>query len=225
MTITALRRLLTAGALALAATSAAAAAEPQGMQSRLDDLAHQWAHVTYEVGDEDMQETGMQALADKAAAVVADYPDRAEPLIWNAVIASSEAKYAGMFGALDYAKQSRDLLEKAGRLDYRAMNGAIPTSLGALYYLVPGFPLGFGDNDKARQYLEQGVKMSPDGLDSNYFYGDFLADQGDYDGAATVLKHALAAPADTARPVWDAGRRAEIRDLLSTVNAKLASSE
>ena len=38
-----------------------------------------------------------------------------------------------------------------------ALDAGAPTSLGVLYYRVPGFPFGFGDNDKARQLLAQAV--------------------------------------------------------------------
>ncbi|SMF60169.1 Tetratricopeptide repeat-containing protein [Tistlia consotensis] len=218
------RPILAAFAFALALNGASAlAAGPAPMEAALARIAHDWAQVTFTMTDEDAQNTRLKALADQAAQVVASYPDRAEPLIWEAVILSGEAKTAGTFSALGYAKQSRDLLEKAERLDYRALDGAVPTSLGALYYLVPGFPLGFGDNDKARQYLEQAVEMSPTGLDANYFYGDFLYQEGEYKQATVVLKRALTAPVNAQRPVWDTGRRAQIRDLLSKVDAKLAA--
>ena len=95
---------------------------------------------------------------------------------------------------------------------------------GSLYYLVPGFPLGFGDNDKARRYLEQAVAISPDGMDANFFYGDFLFRQGEYDKAKDVLAHALAIPANEDRPIWDAGRRGEIKAMLDKIDQKLASS-
>ncbi|MFZ0693039.1 MAG: tetratricopeptide repeat protein, partial [Alphaproteobacteria bacterium] len=122
------------------------------------------------------------------------------------------------------AMAARTMFEQAGKIDRKVLDGAVPTSLGSLYYLVPGFPLGFGDDDKARSYLEQGVAMSPDGLDSNFFYGDFLFGQGEYEKAERVLNHALLAPAHPDRPVWDAGRRTEIRALLSKIREKLASA-
>jgi tetratricopeptide (TPR) repeat protein len=204
--------------------TAALASERAGMAAELGRIEQQWAHITYQIRNSDDQERQMQALAAAAAGVVDRYPGRAEPLIWEGVVVSSQAKYAGAFSALALAKQARELFEKAGRLDYRALDGSVPTSLGALYYMVPGFPLGFGDDDKARQYLQQGVQISPNGLDSNFFYGDFLYRQGEYGKALIVLKHALNAPHDPARPVWDAGRRAEIRALLAKVDKNLASS-
>jgi len=172
----------------------------------------------------DQQEKEMRGLADKVAMIVERYPNRAEPLIWQGAIIGSEAKYAGPFRALGLARRARELFEQAARRDYWALNGAVATSLGALFYMVPGFPLGFGDNDQARRYLEQAVEINPLGLDANFFYGDFLFREGEYAKVETALKRALDAPPDRERPVWDAGRRQEIRTLLAKVDEQLVSA-
>jgi tetratricopeptide (TPR) repeat protein len=202
----------------------AGAMEQTSMAAEISHIEHEWARIVFQVSNSDEQDREMRALCDAAARVVARYPGRAEPLVWDGIVTSSEAQYAGTFSALGYAKDARALFEKAGRIDYRAVNGAVPTSLGALYYLVPGFPFGFGDDSVARQYLEQGVQISPNGLDANFFYGDFLFRQGEYSKAAAALRHALAAPHDPERPIWDAGRRGQIRTLLAKVEQKLASN-
>lgn len=212
----------------LAATFASIAstnamADTVAMNAALHSVELEWARITYQMKSSDDQLKELAKLNDEVAKIVSQYPDRAEPLIWEGVILSSEAKYAGPFDALGFAKKARTMFEDAGQLDFRALDGAVPTSLGALYYKVPGFPIGFGNNSKARQLLEQGVEISPDGLDSNYFYGDFLYGQGEYPKAGRVLKHALATPEDPERPVWDAGRRAEIGALLKKIDEKTAS--
>jgi len=214
--------------LGLAVLFAAGAAHgwadgPSPMAVELHRIDNEWARISYQLTNADEQEKQMRALAAQALALAGQYPDRAEPLIWEGIIISSEAKYAGGLSAIGLAKDARDLFEKAGRIDYRAVDGAVPTSLGALYYKVPGFPLGFGDNSKARKYLEEGLKISPDGLDANYFCADFLFGEGEYAKAASVLKHALSVPHDAQRPIWDVGRRAEIQALLTQVEAKLVS--
>jgi Tfp pilus assembly protein PilF len=97
------------------------------------------------------------------------------------------------------------------------------TSLGALYYQVPGWPIGFGSKDKAREELMAELRANPRGIDSNYFWGDFLYNQGQYAEAAKTLRTALAAPPRPGREVADAGRRGEVQKLLAAVNGKLGS--
>ena len=86
---------------------------------------------------------------------------------------------------------------------------------------MPGFPIGFGDKAKARAYLLKGLAQNPTGVDSNFFYGDFLWHQGDYAGAERALSKVEAAPARPGRQVADEGRKAEARALLVKVRSKL----
>jgi hypothetical protein len=61
--------------------------------------------------------------------------------------------------------------------------------------------------------------MNPDGIDPNFFMGEFLLEDGDVEHAAGYLRKALSAPDRKDRPVADAGRRQEIRALLERVPA------
>lgn len=99
----------------------------------------------------------------------------------------------------------------------KAEDGGAAMSLGVLYYKVPGSPIGFGDKAKARKLLKEALAVDPNGLDANYFYGDFLYDQGNNAGAKSYLLKALRAPHDPSRPVWDAGRRREVQALIATI--------
>lgn len=228
-----LARLLLIGAITLTGTVSGAAFEVAGnedaasgeaaMRAALVLIEREWSRINFALPDHPAQVNAIAALVAEAGRVAARYPGHAEPLIWQALALSSQAGINGGLGAISLARQARALFEQAGRLDYRALDGAIPISLGSLYYKVPGFPLGFGDDDKARHYLGEGLSISPDGMDANYFYGDFLVQQGEYRKAAQVLTHALAAPAVSDRPVWDAGRRGEIRALLGKTQQKLAA--
>ena len=199
------------------------AAETDALDQQIAALQHAWAHIKYQITDEDRQEAEMHALAGRAAALVQKYPGRAEPLIWDAIITSTEAGMSGGLGALSKAKAARAMLLKAEKIDPTALNGSVYTSLGSLYYQVPGFPLGFGSKKKARRYLEKALAINPDGIDPNYFYGDFLYRRHDYAEAARALTHALEAPARPNRPLADQGRRQEIRALLTKVQAHLHS--
>lgn len=78
--------------------------------------------------------------------------------------------------------------------------------------------MGFGDDEKAEKLLKQALAINPTGIDPNFFYGDFLLDQGDKAQAKVYLDKALAALAAPARPgreVADEGRRMEIRERLA----------
>jgi tetratricopeptide (TPR) repeat protein len=218
------RSLSTALTLILLQAGSALASDNPAMDQELVRLEHEWARIVYQVADSGDKSDQIEALAVEAKAVVQRYPGRAEPLIWDGIITSEEAAQAGMFSALGYAEDARDLFLAAQRIDPNALKGAIPMSLGTLYYRVPGSPIGFGDNDKARAYLEQALSMDPDGLDANYFYGDFLMEQDEYAKARQVLSHGLEAPFSPDRPVWDAGRRTEIRKLLAKADKELASN-
>ena len=202
-------------------SSAQASEAVSPMDQDIQPLREEWAHIKYEISDKDEQKKQMAALITKAAAVTKKYPDHAEPYIWQAIITSTQAGMAGGLGALGFAKDSKKLLEQAEAINPQALDGAIYTSLGALYYQVPGWPIGFGDDGKARTYLERARTMNPDAIDPNYFYGEFLIDQGEYAKAITVLEHALVAPDRPNRPIADKGRRAEIRQSIATAKKKL----
>jgi tetratricopeptide (TPR) repeat protein len=207
--------------LSLLLTSSALASDDPTMDAKVGELQAAWAHAKYEVKGEDAQLQALQALAGQAHNVTASYPGKAEPLIWEAIILSTEAGVKGGMGALSLVKDAKAKLEEAEKINPNALDGSVNTSLGSLYYQVPGWPVGFGSDKKAKAYLEKAVAMNPDGIDPNYFYGDFLFRQGDYAKAKDVLSHALAAAPRPGREIADSGRREEINTLLTQVVAKL----
>ncbi|MCB2060377.1 MAG: hypothetical protein KDE21_07710 [Novosphingobium sp.] len=174
-----------------------------------------WAHIAYEMKGSSHQTVALDKLEKQAAALVARYPNKAEPLLWQGIVVSEQANRANFFHKLGLAKEARNILAKAYSIDPHAANGGAAMSLAVLYYKVPGSPIGFGDKDKARRLLKEALALDPNGLDTNYFYGDFLLDQGDKAAARSYLLKALKAPHDPDRPVWDAGRRREVRALLA----------
>ena len=182
-------------------------------------LQREWEEVKYRRPQAE-QEKAYQALAERANAVRAKYADRAEPEIWYGIIVASHAGAKGGLGALSLAKDAKAALEHALELDPKALSGSAYTSLGSLYYQVPGWPIGFGNDAKARELLEKALALNPDGIDPNYFLGDFLYRQRDYDGARKALERAMKAPARPDRPLADEGRRAEIKELLAKIAAR-----
>lgn len=204
--------LLSCAALALAPLARA------GVDDDVRALQREWEVIKYRKPSAE-QEKAYQALAETATALRAKHAGRAEPEIWYGIIVASYAGAKGGFGALSLAKDAKQALERALSIDPKALSGSAYTSLGSLYYQVPGWPIGFGDDDKARELLDKALALNPEGIDPNYFLGDYLYRQRDFDGARKALERALKAPARPDRPLADAGRRAEIRELLAKLPA------
>ena len=139
----------------------------------LSTLQAQWAQVKYQT-PKDQQEAGYAALLTQAEALRQAHQQEAPYLIWEGIIRSTYAGAKGGLGALGEVKKAKVLFEQALALEPSAMAGSAYTSLGSLYYQVPGWPIGFGDDDKAAELLQKGLQFNPDGIDSNYFYGDYL---------------------------------------------------
>lgn len=181
------------------------------LETDLAAIQQRWAEIQYQVAEGD-KEKAFEALAEKAEALTASYPDRAEALIWQAIVLSTWAGEKGGLGALGLVKEARQHLEKAIEIDDRALDGSAYTSLGSLYYQVPGWPIGFGDDDKARRYLQKALAINPDGIDPNFFFADYLIEQGEEQRARQYLERALSAPDRPGRELADEGRRQEIRE-------------
>ncbi|MBL8257655.1 MAG: hypothetical protein JNJ62_13720 [Pseudoxanthomonas mexicana] len=180
-----------------------------------------WAQINYQV-PKNQREAAFEDLARQAEKTRQAHAREADALIWEGIVLSSLAGEKGGVGALGLVKRARADFEAAIKISPNALDGAAYTSLGALFYQVPGWPLGFGDDDTARTLLQKGLAVDPNGIDANYFYADFLRDQKDWAGARAAYQKALAAPARPGREVADTGRRHEAEARLKEVSAHLA---
>lgn len=209
-----MKRALFALTLTVAPLAAASVAHADACDDRTRSLQQSWDHVNFEVA-QTVRAAEMARLNAQADAVVAQCPNRAEPLVWSAIITASEAGLRGGLGALGLVREARTQLEQAERINPRALNGSIYVSLGSLYAQVPGAPIGFGNRRRAREYLQRGLAMAPNDIDANFFMGDLLVRERDWTGAARYLQKAIDAPARPGRVAADRGRKAEARALLA----------
>jgi tetratricopeptide (TPR) repeat protein len=198
-----------------------ALAQDAPFTAELADIQQGWDQANYQAANSEEKERQLAALSARSEALARKYPRRAEPLVWEGIVLSSYAGAKGGLDALSLAKKSRDCLLEATRIDPAALKGSAFTSLGALYYKVPGWPIGFGDHDKANDFLRKAIELNPDGIDPNYFIGELLYEEGEYSRSMQHLQKALAASPRPDRPVADAGRRAEINTLVAKVRMKL----
>ena len=173
------------------------------------DLQARWAETNYELEDV-AQLKAFDQLQSDADQFTAEHPEDVEGWIWSGIIKSTYAGAKGGLGALGLAKAARKDLETALDIDDRAMNGSAYTSLGTLYFKVPGWPLGFGSDKKAEHMLRTGLEINPDGIDSNYFFAEFLRDQHKPTEAGTFYRKAKQAEPRPGRPLADQGLQKEI---------------
>ncbi len=188
-----------------------------------DDLVRplqaRWAEIKYQVPEKE-QAAQFHALAAEAHRLSEAHPNSAALLIWEGIIVSSEAGARGGLGALSLAKQARALLEESLKLDETAMNGSAYTSLATLYAKVPRRPIGFGNREHAEELFRKSLQINPDGIDPNFFYGEYLVDRGRSAEGRAYLEKALMAPPRPGRELADAGRRGEAEALLKRIADK-----
>jgi tetratricopeptide (TPR) repeat protein len=212
-------RILVAALLAVT-LAGPACADDASFNAELLAIQQAWAKVNYETPAGDARTQAFEALEKRAEKFTQQNPARAEALIWEGIVESSYAGAKGGLGALSLCKEARGNLEAALKINPKALDGSAYTSLGTLYYKVPGFPLGFGDHDKAGKLLTKALELNPNGIDPNYFYAEYLFGQDRYREALQYLEKAARAPARPGRETADKGRRAEIATLKARVEAK-----
>lgn len=208
--------------LAFAALATSRPASAGDLSPPVAAVRDRWAVVNYDL-PKPQREAAFEALSRQAAAARTAQPKDAGALIWEGIVLSSYAGERGGLGALKLAKAAKADFEQAIRLAPGALDGSAYVSLAVLYHQVPGWPLGFGDDDKAQDLFNHGLQASPDGIDANYFYGQYLLDKGDWKRAATALQKAIDAPARPGRERADQGRRREAAALLARARDKLAA--
>ena len=203
--------------LFLATAALPASSDPVGDQVRKIQLG--WERATYQVPLHD-QSRLLEDLADEARQASKTHAGKAEVLVWEGIVLSSLAGAKGGLGALGIAKRARARLEEALRIDDQALEGSAYNSLGVLYYKVPGWPLGFGDKNKATELLQKALSINPRGIDPNFFYAEYLVETKQPEEAIPYLERALQAPPRAGRQLADQGRREEAKALLARVRPR-----
>jgi len=179
------------------------------------EIQSEWARLYYldEFLNNNYRE--LQALARQANRVAHDNPDSAEALVWDAIVLSTLAEKKGGLGALSLVKEAKLKLEQAEAIDAEVLGGSVYASLGSLYSKVPGWPIGFGSDKKAERYFKKALAINPQGLDINYFFAEYLAENGNDQLALEYIERALRAPLMEGRPLADQGRRQQAIKLRS----------
>ena len=165
-------------ALTILASVPGVAAEPS-VHQLVQSLHDEWSDIFYRLPVDEQAEK-YESLLPRIHNLVEHHPKEAEPLVMEAFVLCTYAATEFSLGSLRKVERARELLVKSIALNPMTMDGSAYVTLGNLYYRVPGWPISYGDDDQARQYLETALKLFPEALDTNYFYGDFLMGQGEF---------------------------------------------
>lgn len=179
-------------------------------------IQEEWADIKYRQPAKQQPDL-YRALAEKTRKLAEANPYSAEVLIWEGIVVSSEAGARGGLGALSLAKEARRLLEESLKLNEGALSGSAYTSLATLYAKAPGWPIAFGDDERAEQLFRKSLSINPTGIDPNFFYGEYLIDDGRVAEGRRHLETALKAPPRPGRELADQGRRREAQALLEKI--------
>jgi tetratricopeptide (TPR) repeat protein len=166
------------------------------LKDSLQSIESEWASIYYSTPKQ-KRGPGYCRLLDRTINLSRQHPKNAEPLIWEAIVKATNADHQDAVSALKAIHEARDLLLKAIEINPQAMNGSAYVTLGTLYYMAPKWPVGFGDEAIAQKMLQTALKINPNGIDSNYFYGDFLLSNNRLNEAEKYFQRAIAVPART----------------------------
>ena len=191
----------------------------EDITATISSLQSRWAIANYELKGDKQLKAFEQLIADVETATD-EQANEAGIWVWSGIIKSTFAGVKGGLGALKYAKAAKADLDQAISIDGNVLQGSAYTSLGTLYYQVPGWPIGFGDDDKAKELLKKAIAINPDGIDSNYFYAQYLLGEKYYNKAEQHLLTAQNATPRLQRPLADKGRQTEIAVLLAEARKK-----
>jgi tetratricopeptide (TPR) repeat protein len=194
------------------------ATEPD-VSAAIRRLQDEWAVIFYTL-PENQHAARFKELLTRVHAVSEKNPSHADPLILEGIVLCTYAGAEIGLGALTKVERARTLFEKAIAIDPKAMEASAYIALGNLYHRLPGWPISYGDDDIAKPYFEAALKLYPDNIDSNYFYGDFLLSQDDYDKALPYLEKADRAPIRPGTQISDLKLKEEIAKALADARSK-----
>jgi tetratricopeptide (TPR) repeat protein len=184
-------------------------------------IESEWASIYYEF-PKSKQGAAYDALLNKAALLADQYPNAAEPIFWQALIIATHAEQQDGFTALKAIHRSRDLLHEAIKINPQTANGSAYVTLATLYYMAPSWPIAFGDHEQAEIMFQEALKINPNSIDANYFYGDFLLTSNQPTEAQKYFERAISAPSREGQLFADGKLKDEVKlALANTKNRKI----
>ena len=162
----------------------------------------------YVSGDtRDLKIRKFELLLDEAAAYRDANPGLADAVAVQAIVLGNYIGFkGGNLGSIKQIKQIRDDLSKIVEAHPDTLDGYAMAYLGSLYHYSPPWPISFGSDKKAGEYLMKALEYDDHGQDVNYEYGVFLIDEGRKSEAKLFLEKAGNAGIRENRKAWDSFR-------------------
>ena len=193
----------------------------EDLKSSVQTIESEWASIYYKL-PQNKQEAAYDALLTKAEQLTDQFPNTAELIFWQALLIATHAELQDGFTALKAIHKARDLLLESIKIDPKTANGSAYVTLGTLYYMVPSWPIAFGDKEKAEKLFQAALKVNPNSIDGNYFYGDFLLANNNTKEAQKYFEKALSAPSRKEQLFADNKLKDEVKlALVNTKNRKI----
>lgn len=195
----------------------------ENLNESLQGIENEWASIYYKIPKQ-KRGTEYRQLLERTIKLSKQHPKNAEPIIWEAIVKATNADHQDAVSALKAIHEARDLLIKAIAINPQAMSGSAYVTLGTLYYLAPKWPLGFGNEESAKKMLQTALDINPNGIDSNYFYGDFLLSINKLNEAEKYFKRAIVIPARAEQHYADNQLKEEAKLALKNINERKLNS-
>ncbi|MDP2903389.1 MAG: TRAP transporter TatT component family protein [Methylovulum sp.] len=193
------------------------------LQDALQGIETEWASIYYGTPRQ-LQGSAYATLLDKTVKLSRQYPKDTNALFWQAVVKASYADRQDPVSALAAIYEVRDLLNKIITINPTTMNGSAYVVLGTLYHKAPAWPIAFGDDEKASKSFQAALKISPDGMDSNYYYGEFLLANNPLKDAEIYFKKASVAPVRATQQYADTQLQNAAKRALNTLGLEKSAS-
>ena len=133
------------------------------------------------------------AIADQALSLDAN---DIGGLYWKAAAMGKLAKDTGILNALRMIRPMERMLLKVVALDEKYEDAGGHRALGRMYHKLPGFPISFGNNQKALTHLKRAHELFPKDIITRAFYAEVLYDEGRKEEARKHADFVLATPID-----------------------------
>jgi len=215
--MSAIHVLVFAGLLALAGP--ALAATPEQVVRSIHD---RWMEIRHAI-PEKWRAPEYQALALQAHELAERNPYLAEPLVWEGIVLAAEAEVEDRLEAYLLARKAKAAFVESLKLDETALGGSAYIGLARLHAKGLLWPFGFGKKnaDRAEKYFRRALAINPQGVDPNFFYGEYLYSLYRLNEARDSLERALKAPSRPSGELAGSGRREEIQALLAKIDKDL----